>query len=52
MHTYLERDVRDLLRVGDLETFRHFLFLVGARKGQLLNLAELGRELPAESTGR
>jgi hypothetical protein len=45
VQTYLERDVRDLLRVGDLETFRHFLFLVGARTGQLLNLAELGREL-------
>lgn len=45
VQTYLERDVRNLLRVGDLETFRHFLFLVGARTGQLLNLAELGREL-------
>lgn len=45
VQTYIERDVRDLLRVSDLESFRHFLFLVGARTGQLLNLAELGMEL-------
>jgi predicted AAA+ superfamily ATPase len=45
VQTYLERDVRDLLRVSDLENFRRFLFLVAARTGQLLNLAELGGEL-------
>jgi predicted AAA+ superfamily ATPase len=45
VQTYLERDVRDLLRVSDLESFRRFLFLVATRTGQLLNLAELGGEL-------
>ena len=45
VQTYLERDVRDLLRVTDLEWFRRFLFLVATRTGQLLNLAELGGEL-------
>ncbi len=45
VQTYLERDVRDLLRVTDLESFRRFLFLVGTRTGQALNLAELGGEL-------
>jgi predicted AAA+ superfamily ATPase len=45
VQTYLERDVRDLLRVADLESFRRFLFLVATRTGQLLNLAELGGEL-------
>lgn len=45
VQTYLERDVRDLLRVSDLESFRHFVSLVGARTGQLLNLADLGREI-------
>jgi len=45
VQTYLERDVRDLLRVSDLENFRRFLFLVATRTGQLLNLAELGGEL-------
>ncbi len=45
VQTYLERDVRDLLRVTDLESFRRFLFLAATRTGQLLNLAELGGEL-------
>lgn len=45
VQSYLERDVRDLLRVADLESFRRFLFLVATRTGQLLNLAELGGEL-------
>jgi predicted AAA+ superfamily ATPase len=45
VQTYLERDVRDLLRVTDLESFRRFLFLVATRTGQLLNLAEFGAEL-------
>jgi predicted AAA+ superfamily ATPase len=45
VQTYLERDVRDLLRVSDLEAFRRFVFLAATRTGQLLNLAELGGEL-------
>jgi predicted AAA+ superfamily ATPase len=44
VQTYLERDVRDLLQVGDLTAFGRFLALVAARNGQLLNLADLGRE--------
>lgn len=45
VQTYLERDVRDLLRVSDLESFRRFVFLAATRTGQLLNLADLGGEL-------
>lgn len=44
VQTYLERDVRDLLQVADLGTFHRFLRLAASRTGQLLNLAELGRE--------
>jgi hypothetical protein len=44
VQTYLERDVRDLLRIGDLGTFARFIALVATRCGSLLNLAELGRE--------
>jgi hypothetical protein len=44
VQTYLERDVRDLLRVGDLGAFSRFVQLVAARTGNLLNLSELGRE--------
>lgn len=44
VQTYLERDIRDLRQVGDLALFSRFLFLVATRTGNLLNLAELGRE--------
>lgn len=45
IQTYLERDVRDLLRVGDLETFRRFMKVTAARTGQLLNYSDLARDV-------
>jgi predicted AAA+ superfamily ATPase len=42
--TYLERDVRDLLNVGDAETFGRFLRLCAGRCGQLLNLSSLATD--------
>ena len=42
--TYLERDVRDILSVGDLGTFRRFVGLCAGRNGQLLNLSALGAD--------
>ncbi|MCI0587374.1 MAG: ATP-binding protein [Planctomycetes bacterium] len=42
--TYVERDVRQLLRVGDLGTFQTFLRLCAGRVGQLLNLSALGAD--------
>jgi predicted AAA+ superfamily ATPase len=44
VQTYLERDVRDLLRVGDLGAFGRFVDLAATRTGGLLNLAEMGAE--------
>jgi predicted AAA+ superfamily ATPase len=44
VQTYLERDVRDLVRVGDLSAFNRFVALVAARTGSILNLSELGRD--------
>lgn len=41
---YLERDVRQLVQVGDLQTFERFLRLLAARTGQLLNVSELARD--------
>lgn len=38
---YLERDVRDLANVGDLEVFSRFVRLCAGRNGQLLNLSSL-----------
>jgi len=44
MQTYLQRDIRDLARVGDEMAFLRFLRAAAARTGQLLNLAELARD--------
>lgn len=42
--TYLERDVRNVLQVGDLETFGRFVRLCAGRSGQLLNLTGLAAD--------
>ncbi len=42
--TYLERDVRQLLNVGDLEAFGRFIRLCAGRCGQLLNLSSLAAD--------
>ena len=44
VQTYLQRDVRDLARVGDDMAFLRFLRAAAARTGQLLNMAELARD--------
>lgn len=41
VRTYVERDVRALVNVGDLETFERFLKLCAGRVGQILNYASL-----------
>ena len=42
--TYVERDVRELVNVGDLEAFRLFVRLCAGRNGQLLNLSGLASD--------
>lgn len=44
LRTYVERDVRSLGGVGDLDSFTRFLGLCAARSGQLVNLSALGSE--------
>lgn len=44
LETYVERDVRDLRQVGDLEAFRLFIKLAAGRAAQELNLSELGAD--------
>ena len=44
VQTYLQRDVRDLARVGDELAFLRFLRAAAARTGQLLNLVDLARD--------
>lgn len=45
LQTYLQRDVRDLTRVGDERAFLQFLRAAAARTGQLLNYADLARDV-------
>jgi uncharacterized protein len=42
--TYLERDVRTVMNVGDLTTFQRFVELCAGRTGQLLNLSALAAD--------
>ncbi|MEI7728887.1 MAG: ATP-binding protein [Verrucomicrobiota bacterium] len=44
VQTYVERDVRQLLGVRDLNTFQKFVRLCAGRTGQLLNLSQLGTD--------
>src|SRR5690606_14274071 len=43
--TYLERDLRSMLDVGSLRDFERFLRTCALRSGQLLNKAELARDV-------
>ena len=45
IQTYLERDVRALLNIRDLATFRRFLALLASRHGQILNKTDLAAPL-------
>ena len=45
IQTYLERDVRIAGRIEDVEKFSRFLALCAALSGQVLNRAQLGREI-------
>ncbi|MDP1524618.1 MAG: ATP-binding protein [Rhodocyclaceae bacterium] len=42
--TYVERDVRSLLQVRDLDSFHRFVLMCAARSGQLLNLSALAAD--------
>jgi predicted AAA+ superfamily ATPase len=44
LQTYLQRDVRDLIQVGDEAAFLTFIKTCAARTAQLLNLSELARD--------
>jgi hypothetical protein len=50
LRTYVERDVRELVNVGDLETFGRFVRLCAGRSGKLLDLSGLGAEAGVSHT--
>lgn len=44
IQTYIERDVRQLKNIGNLENFQTFLRLCAARVGQLINFSSLAQD--------
>lgn len=42
--TYIERDVRQVLRVGDLNTFNQFIRVLAGQAGGLLNMSSVSTE--------
>jgi predicted AAA+ superfamily ATPase len=44
VQTYVQRDIRDLSRVGDDMAFLRFTRAAAARTGQMLNMSKLGRD--------
>jgi predicted AAA+ superfamily ATPase len=45
IQTYLERDLRQILKVTNLRDFRRFLSMLAIRTGQLLNFSEISKEV-------
>jgi len=48
--TYLERDLRNLKAIHNLDLFQSFMGLAATRAGGLLNLAEIGKECGVSAT--
>ena len=48
--TYIERDIRQLIKIKDLGSFEDFMKLLAGRVGQLLNLNSLSNDLGISST--
>ena len=44
LQTYVQRDIRDLTQVGDLDRFITFVKCCAARTAQLLNMSDLARD--------
>jgi predicted AAA+ superfamily ATPase len=49
IQSYIERDIRQLVNVSDLEKFRSFLTLCASRVGQQVNFSSLGNEIGIDS---
>jgi predicted AAA+ superfamily ATPase len=50
IRTYVERDVRTISNIGNLDTFIRFLSLCAGRSGQLLNRSSLGADAGIDQT--
>ena len=47
--TYIERDLRQLAAVQDLDTFRRFMIACAARTGQMLNYSNIAQEISKDA---
>lgn len=45
VQTYIERDVKDLMKIGDELKFLTFLKTIAARTGQLINYADIAKDV-------
>jgi predicted AAA+ superfamily ATPase len=45
VQTYVERDLRQIINVSDLGTFRQFLQICAGRTGQQVNFSEIGSQI-------
>ena len=50
LDTYVEKDLRQMIAVKDLNTFLRFITLLAGRIGQVVNLSSLSGEVGASST--
>ncbi len=48
--TYLERDIRSLVQVGNLRDFERFIRMCALRTAQLINLSEISRDVGISAT--
>ncbi len=47
--TYIERDIRQLIKIVDLNKFQTFISLLATRAGQLFNISEISKECGVSS---
>ncbi len=45
LDTYLNKDLRSLMNIGDLRDFRRFISILAGRCSQILNMSEISRDI-------
>ena len=50
LSTYIERDVRNIKSIIDLDRFQTFIGLLAARTGSILNLSEISKKCGISQT--
>lgn len=50
LSTYIQRDIREILAIKDLNLFYHFMQITAARSGQLINYEDMARDIGITAT--